>query len=627
MNDNQLQINLYPLSGKCSEADAAKLLSEMISKTIPSAAKGTIDILSGVNIPFGRVSDIDILLVADLHDCHLIIDDNEIDVRSFCTAIELKEQTVDDVYATSTNIYVNYPSTNERKNASEQNRNQKYTILNYCKHRDYSIFISNILWLKSVSLDIWESKGWNTTSPVLLSSFCFGDIIKQIIKSGQSLFHGKLDALMKRKEEEHKEDLSLLVNDFIQERPVAPATLRVKTEHLVSGLLENDAKAIINNNDFNCIDGKAGTGKTFLLLQTALKRAADGYSCALLTYNNALTMDLQRLVSFIPSSPDARSNLTISTLHSYLYSLASYLGWKKSNQSNKIIEYIHCLYEQNNKKPLRTKYADDIDDFIFLDEAQDCTPDEKDFLECVYGKERIIVAKSALQKIRRNTAARWGVPNIKLKQGLRQKANIVSFLKSLTEEMGISDTCAGFEPAQGLEGGKVIIAPHYTTDLHTMLEQTCKDAKCSNYDILVLVSPAQVKDNHFIKADLWKNTGKINFIDGTNTKALASCSPKELIDSCRIFQYESCRGLEGWVTVCYNIDEIMELKYNEVSVEEDVIGDVCRLKWEQVFQWIMMPLTRAIDTLVITLADTSSDIASMLRRAALKHQDFTDCKI
>lgn len=252
MNDNQLQINLYPLSGKCSEADAAKLLSEMISKTIPSAAKGTIDILSGVNIPFGRVSDIDILLVADLHDCHLIIDDNEIDVRSFCTAIELKEQTVDDVYATSTNIYVNYPSTNERKNASEQNRNQKYTILNYCKHRDYSIFISNILWLKSVSLDIWESKGWNTTSPVLLSSFCFGDIIKQIIKSGQSLFHGKLDALMKRKEEEHKEDLSLLVNDFIQERPVAPATLRVKTEHLVSGLLENDAKAIINNNDFNC---------------------------------------------------------------------------------------------------------------------------------------------------------------------------------------------------------------------------------------------------------------------------------------------------------------------------------------------------------------------------------------
>lgn len=41
----------------------------------------------------------------------------------------------------------------------------------------------------------------------------------------------------------------------------------------------------------------------------------------------------------------------------------------------------------------------------------------------------------------------------------------------------------------------------------------------------------------------------------------------------------------------------------------------------------MMPLTRAIDTLVITLADTSSDIASMIRRAALKHQDFTDCKI
>ena len=39
MNNNQLQINLYPLSGKCNEADAAKLLGEMISKTIPSAAR------------------------------------------------------------------------------------------------------------------------------------------------------------------------------------------------------------------------------------------------------------------------------------------------------------------------------------------------------------------------------------------------------------------------------------------------------------------------------------------------------------------------------------------------------------------------------------------------------------
>ena len=461
-----------------------------------------------------------------------------------------------------------------------------------------------------------------------------GNVMKVIGDEDESeLFLKKI-----REVEKYCEEFNSLSEDVILDIIKGKTPTVVKQENLI--IHGMNGKAIVartenqqilvkafEENDLVFATGPAGTGKTFLLLQTALKRAADGYSCALLTYNNALTMDLQRLVSFIPSSPDARSNLTISTLHSYLYSLASYLGWKKSNQSNKIIEYIHCLYEQNNKKPLRTKYADDIDDFIFLDEAQDCTPDEKDFLECVYGKERIIVAKSALQKIRRNTAARWGVPNIKLKQGLRQKANIVSFLKSLTEEMGISDTCAGFEPAQGLEGGKIIIAPHYTTDLHTMLEQTCKDAECSNYDILVLVSPAQVKDNHFIKADLWKNTGKINFIDGTNTKALASCSPKELIDSCRIFQYESCRGLEGWVTVCYNIDEIMELKYKEVSVEENVIGDVSRLKWEQVFQWIMMPLTRAIDTLVITLEDTSSDIASMLRRAALKHQDFTDCKI
>lgn len=622
---NQLQVECHFLSGDCSEANAAQVLREIINKTIPTTAKGTIDILSGVNIPFGKVADIDILIVADIDDCMVDIDGTQIAVRSFCTAIELKEQTVNDVYANATDVYVNYPSTNEQKNASEQNRNQKYTILNYCHQQKLSLFISNILWLKSVSTDVWNSKQWNSVSPILLASFTFKDLIQQIIKSGQQPRQGKLDALIKRSDSLAVNDLSRLVDGLTQKRPIAPVRLRVKTEQLISGLLKKEVETIMNTDGFNCVDGKAGTGKTFLLLQTALKRAEEGYSCALLTYNNALTMDLQRLISFVRSTPDARNNLTICTLHSYLGSLAKFLGWKQSYQLDKVRDYVHNLWLQNAQCPLKRKYCYDMDDFIFLDEAQDCTPVEKEILEYAFGKECIVVAKSALQKIRRGTAAHWGTPNIKLRNGLRQKANIVSFLKSLTEEMGISDTCAGFTSVDGLEGGKVIIAKNYTTDLHTLLEKGCKESGCSNYDILVLVSPNQVKNNQFIKADLWRNQGKIQLIDGTNTKALASCSPNELLDSCRIFQYESCRGLEGWATVCYNLDEIVTVKFNEMTCSPtSIIADNEQLKWEQVFQWIMMPLTRAIDTLVITISDTSSSIVPMLRIAALKHPDFVE---
>lgn len=625
---NMLSINFHSINGDCAEAHAAETMVEVIKNTIPSTTTGTIDIISSVNVPFGEVADIDILVVAELENCNVEIDGEQVDVKRFCTVIELKEQSVDDVFATVTDIYVNYPSTKQMKNASEQNRKQKYSILKYCKQNNYPIFITNILWLKSVSTETWEAKQWNSMSPVLLSSFSFDDIVSQIIKSGQRIYNGTLNAItMNPNLDESNDYLSKLVSDLTQARPVAPMVLRNKIEKLVSGALKNEVDVILKSADFNCIDGKAGTGKTFLLLQTALKRADEGYSCALLTYNNALTMDLQRLISFIPSSPDARNNLTICTLHSYLKSLGCFLGWSHIGESEKKRDYVRNLWRQNGNKPLKMRYENDIDDFIFLDEAQDCTPIEKEILEYVFGAERIVVAKSALQKIRRLTAAKWGQPNIRLKKGLRQKSNIVSFLKTLTAEMKIADTCAGLDPIQGLEGGKVIIDSKYTTDLHTELELRCRNSECSNYDIFILVSPEQVEDNHFIPAERWRNVGKINLIDGTNTKALASCKPNELIDSCRIFQYESCRGLEGWCTVCYNIDEIVRIKFHDMPVESGIINNPDKQKWEQVFQWIMMPLTRAIDTLVITVADVNSEIASMLRKAAAKHTDFVKCKI
>lgn len=623
--EKKLYIKVHSLNRECSEAQAAQFMAERIKETIPEQATGTIDIISGVNVPFGRVADIDILVIANLEGCNIELDENQIDIKSFCTAIELKEQTVDDVFATSTDIYVNYPSTNEHKNASDQNRNQKYSIVKYCKQNGYPVYVSNILWLKSIPVETWEAKQWNSISPVLLSSFGFNDIIIQIIKSGQKVFKGILNAIDKNNSDE---DYMLhLVEDFTMLRPVAPIVLRRKIEILVSGLLEKSVSTILDHEGLNCVDGKAGTGKTFLLLKTALKRADEGYSCALLTYNNALTMDLQRLISFIPSSADAKNNLTICTLHSYLYSLAKKLGWIGLYDSEKVKNHIANLFIQNSKEPLRINFGADLDDFIFLDEAQDCTPSEKMIFEYVFGYDRVVVAKSALQKIRRITAANWGIPNIRLNIGLRQKRNIVNFLKSLTDKMGISDTCAGFEPAHGLEGGKIIIDSKYTTDLHTQLENNCQNSGCSNYDILILVSPEQVKDNHFIRADLWREKGKINLIDGTNTKALASCRPNELIDSCRIFQYESCRGLEGWCTVCYNLDEIVKHKYHEMPLNTEIINNPEKLRLEQVFQWIMMPLTRAIDTLVITISDTNSEIATMLRSVAAEHPDFVECKL
>lgn len=620
-----MDIRLHKLNGNSNEAQAADVMIEYIRRTIPEGTQGTIDIITGAYLPFSEVSDIDILIVANLQNCQVSYNGNRIEVKSFVTAVELKEQDYQNVFICGENILVNYPSTNQKKNATDQNVKQKNAVMNYCKKHNLALFITRVLWLRSITLDNVRDN-CPTNSPILFSSFSFTELIEQVIKSGQRPFNGILHAVNDRHGNINM--LNQIVEQLTIPRPITPANTQSKISSLISEKFKDQVDKFVQSGKFNCIDGKAGTGKTFFLLQTALRLCDHGFHCSLLTYNNALVCDLKRLISFIPSTPDLRYNLHISTIHSYLHKVANQLGWSRDDIGQGLLDYVNKLWEQNNKNPLVEKDNSGIDDYLLLDEAQDCTPIEKDIFEKIFGANRIIVAKSALQKVRRENAAKWGAPTLKLLEGLRQKSNIVTFLQTLACKMGISDTCAGHNAAQGLEGGSIIIRKGYNTDLHIELSKRCKDAECCNYDILFLVPPSLTDaDRKFRYSDVWRNSG-IRFIDGCqDTKALTSCSIQDLIDSCRLFQYESCRGLEGWVTVCLNLDDIFNLKYRQAIPHNDSITDENTQKREIAYQWLMMPLTRAVDTLVITISDTSSQIAKVLKDAANQHSDFVQCEI
>ena len=80
------------MNGDSNEARAAFVMREYIKQTIPTGTSGTIDIIAGAFLPFAEVSDIDLLIVANLQNCHMPYKENLIEVKSFVTAIELKEQ-------------------------------------------------------------------------------------------------------------------------------------------------------------------------------------------------------------------------------------------------------------------------------------------------------------------------------------------------------------------------------------------------------------------------------------------------------------------------------------------------------------------------------------------------------
>ena len=92
-------------------------------------------------------------------------------------------------------------------------------------------------------------------------------------------------------------------------------------------------------------------------------------------------------------------------------------------------------------------------------------------------------------------------------------------------------------------------------------------------------------------------------------------------DESRVFQYDSCRGLEGWCTVCIDFDELIKYKYNVYrKTNPDEIA------YKQAILWSLMPLTRAIDTIVITLKNPNGDIGNMLKCIADKY-DFVEWNI
>ena len=91
-----------------------------------------------------------------------------------------------------------------------------------------------------------------------------------------------------------------------------------------------------------------------------------------------------------------------------------------------------------------------------------------------------------------------------------------------------------------------------------------------------------------------------------------------------LLQYESCRGLEGWTVVCLELDEFMRYKFE--TFEEVDTGELALETFEEkrerfVNLWTLIPLTRAIDTLIITIKNPASKIAKVLNEIYLKNPD------
>lgn len=661
----------------------AKLLKDLFDNQLPKDIYGKIIIANNQTLFGQKVKDIDLIVIGQISskftldlNCpaqvidkatnEKIIEDkkvNQIRIRNFCACIETKSHPTDCVEIRSGNSLWVYYSNKGWHSATEQSEEQKYSLLKFFKSElNLSPFINNLIWLTEISDKELDSATKTPNNNWLPSEFSIQRFFEKLCLQSipVQIEDGSINLWNFSNRYANSIDKSFELFETVKKIP--SFWTRKKLEQITSKLIDTDtqeySKAI--GQKLLAIRGRAGTGKTIKLLRLACDMQANhAKRCLILTYNHALVSDIRRNLALI-QVPDGFNPETPSvncmTIHKFIYDFCisleiSLIEGEKRNADyiddfiinyddylNMIVKYLdeEVITIDDIQKAMK-KYHNLISwDIILIDESQDWKIAERDILFKIFGSSNIIIADGLDQFVRSQTICPWreGVPYFDKRperKNLRQRSNIAKFVNLVATEMELDWELI---PQKELVGGKIIICETtFDFDVFKSELANCLNAKNQPYEMLFLTPPLYVKtkphekygtDKFFDQTDEFRKQG-FELWDGTQ-RDLRTDYPTKLSQH-RLLQYDSCRGLEGWTVVCLALDEFVRYKIETLETEPSPHGllplenDEDRRK-RFVNLWTLIPLTRCIDTLIITLKNTDSIFSKMLKKIYMENTDF-----
>jgi hypothetical protein len=211
------------------------------------------------------------------------------------------------------------------------------------------------------------------------------------------------------------------------------------------------------------------------------------------------------------------------------------------------------------------------------------------------------------------------------------KRNLSTFLNHLARDAGLE---WHVKPNDSAGGGRILVIkrPYREyTDLHAKLVEEAKAKGNDELDFLFCVPSADVHVvNNMRRSSLGEHLARsgAGVWDGIDDSVRRDFPRSKNLF--RVIHYESCRGLEGWTVVLDHLDEYwaecervrtgLGLTGEEVSGYADLAQLASGYAWQKAF----VALTRAIDTLVISLAQADSPLSSRILRAARSFPDFAE---
>ena len=567
-------------------------------------------------------------------------------INNFIWVIEDKEHDGENIRFVDKIVQVKYskPGFSTWHNATEQNRDQMFYLQKYIRNETgIKLRMNNLIHLSSVEeRDLPIQRPHNVITKDCQINKIFnmtGQLLpKPIINDNKIIF------MSSEKKEKFKEFLD---SDKVLNIGKPTSLDRKKMDNISKTSFDKSWLDDLGKKQV-LIKGRGGVGKTIILLQMAFKSWDQKNERSLfLTFNNALVADLKRTMALLGIPKKINQGIEVRTVHSFFKSILEDFDLLNreddfinvyEDKKDELVEFFkNEALNRSDFKNLMKEFPEKYwFDYIFIDEGQDWPENEIFLLNHFYKTEQIIIADGEDQYIRGEKAVWKNYDSIitqrtrKLTRCLRMKKNLASFVKKLAENFNLDEW--DLEPNDEAGGGRVIIYEgniNQSENIYLQFKNLAMQQGNYPVDMLACVPPRLVDKN--IKKSVLGNfleTKGYKVWDGTSDIIRKEfCKDR---DELRIVQYDSCRGLEGWVVLNYEMDEFWKYKFNSLSNSGLKPDDLYTTDEEFVkfmtAKWMLIPLTRAMDTIVINVTSNSSVFKTELKKLS-DELDFIEWNI
>ena len=541
--------------------------------------------------------------------------------------LELKKHnTTESISIRNGNLFVK--QTDGLKNASEQSFNQVHPLKNFLAEKliisgGEVPRITNLIWLYKWGDN--KPRGYEDVENLILGKINFDGLLEQLCRLNAPVEYSNNPGNYKYGS--INESIRLKMSNFLEDRRKEKAIgighiSRNKLNNIIRKDIDVEHSSYFKNVGEKLIflKGKPGTGKTIHLANLAYHAKELEYTPLILTFNRALSQDIDRLMEYSGFG----GLIQINTLHKFFLDISKNIDlieettseiFENNNYINLLVDLMDLIKDIKSELEIRKALGIDFD-LIFVDEAQDCDEIERDLIFKIFGKTNCVISIGNRQIVRKKKSEiRWASGTT------RDERQVVNLKISHRNKKDLTDwhnTFSNYHYKQrpwelkenrNLHGGKLILLKtnEYSKALHIKLDKNLIKNENSKYDLMFLTPNKTTNINY--SSEICEKLDSWNF-NNFNNNLEENKNKKFPIDAHRILNYQSCRGLEAWTIVLWNLDVMIQnIKSNYVKDFPDSVENEIT---EHVNNWLLMIFTRAIDTLVMTFNSYESEEYKMI---------------